>query len=224
MLSPFMPTSSNNLFYHNSYVNNSRQVYITPPGFAIPDSINVWDNGVDGNYWSDYVGVDNNGDGLGDSPYFMDENNQDNYPIMNSLMSPIFVFDAGTWEWIQYNVYVVSNSTVTDFSFNHENSLMQFNVEGETETTGFCNVTIPKDLLDAEDNWTVLVDGAAVTPTINEAKTSTYLYFTYNHSSKTVEIIGTEAIPEFPSWTPLLIALVAVVAVTVIYRRRLTIS
>jgi len=29
-------------------------------------------------------------------------------------------------------------------------------------------------------------------------------------------------IPEFPSWTPLLITLVAVVAVTVIYRRKLS--
>jgi parallel beta-helix repeat protein len=222
MLSPFMPTSSNNLFYHNSYVNNSRQIYITPPGFAIPDSINVWDNGVEGNYWSDYVGVDNNADGLGDSPYVIDANNQDNYPLMASLMSPIFVFDAGTWEWIQYNVYVVSNSMVSEFIFDSEDAQVQFNVENETGTTGFCNVTIPKDLLNTEDSWTVLVDGASVTPTVNEDATSTYLYFIYNHSAKSVEIIGTEAIPEFPSWTPLLITLVAVVAVAVIYRRKLS--
>jgi len=221
MLSPFMPTSSNNLFYHNSYINNSRQVYITPPGFAIPDSINVWDNGVEGNYWNDYVGVDNNGDGLGDSPYVIDANNQDNYPLMASVMSPIYVFDAGTWEWIQYNVYVVSNSTVSNFIFDSEGARVQFNVDDETGTTGFCNVTIPKNLLDAEDNWVVLVDDNPVIPSVDEDERNTYIYFTFSHSTKTVEIIGTDAIPEFPSWTPLLIALVAVVVVAVIYRRKL---
>jgi parallel beta-helix repeat protein len=221
MLSPFMPTSSNNLIYHNSYINNTKQIYIVPPGFAIPDAINNWDNGVEGNYWSDYAGVDNNGDGLGDSPYVIDANNQDNYPLVASIISPIYGFDAGIWEWIQYNLYVVSNSTVSDFSFNHENTLIQFNVEGETETTGFCNVTIPKDLLETEDKWTVLVDGASVTPTVNEDKTNTYLYFTYNHSSKIVEIIGTDAIPEFPSWTSLLILLVVVMAVIVVCKGKL---
>jgi parallel beta-helix repeat protein len=222
MLSPFMPTSSNNLFYHNSYVNNSRQVYMSPPGFAIPDSINVWDNGVEGNYWSDYVGVDNDGDGLGDSPYVIDANNQDNYPLMASIISPIYGFDAGTWEWIQYNVYVVSNSTVSDFSFNHQNTLIQFNVEGETGTTGFCRVTLPKALLDAEDNWTILVDSNSVIPTVNEDASNTYLYFIYNHSTKTVEIIGTTAIPEFPSWTPTLLVLIVLAVALVIYKRKLS--
>ena len=221
ILSPFMPTSSNNLFYHNSYVNNTRQIYITPPGFAIPDSINVWDNGVEGNYWSDYVGVDNNGDGLGDSPYVIDANNRDNYPLMASVMSPIYIFDAGTWEWIQYNVDIISNSTITDFSFNPEGALIRFNVEGEDETIGFCRVTFPKDLLHAEGNWTVLVDGNSVTPTVNEDADNSYLYFTYNHSTKTVEIIGTNAIPEFPSWTPMLLILTVLTVALVTYKRRL---
>jgi len=220
MLSPFMPTSSNNLFYHNSYVNNSRQIYITPPGFAIPDSINVWDNGVEGNYWSDYVGVDNNGDSLGDSPYVIDGNNRDNYPLMASLMSPIYIFDAGTWEWTQYNVYVVSNSTVSDFSFNpDEGALLRFDVDGEDGTTGFCRVTIPKDLLTAEDSWTILVDGASITPTVNEDASNTYIYFTYNHGTKTVEIIGTDAIPEFPSWAILPLLFTATLMIIICKQR-----
>ncbi|MEJ2126834.1 MAG: hypothetical protein P8X84_04915 [Candidatus Bathyarchaeota archaeon] len=190
-----------------------------PPGFAIPDAINTWDNGVQGNYWSDYVGVDNNGDGLGDSYYFIDVNNQDNYPLMSSVISPIYVFDAGTWEWIQYNVYMISNSTVSDFSFNHENTLIQFNVEGETGTTGFCNVTIPKDLLETEDNWTVLVDETSVMLIMEEDATDTFLYFPYNHSSKTVEIIGTNAIPEFPSWTILPLILIIILFSVVVERK-----
>jgi len=222
ILSPFMPTSSNNLFYHNSYVNNSRQIYITPPGFAIPNSINVWDNAVEGNYWSDYVGVDNNGDGIGDSPYIIYENNRDNYPLTASLMSPIYIFDAGTWEWTQYNVYVVSNSIVSDFNFNpEEGALLRFDIEGEAGTTGFCRVTVPKDLLYAEGNWTVLVDGYSVTPTVNEDASNTYLYFTYNHSTKTIEIIGTTAIPEFPSWI-ILPLLITATLVIIIYKQKIS--
>jgi hypothetical protein len=50
-----------------------------------------WDNGAMGNYWSDYSGVDQNNDGIGDTPYVIDENNKDSYPLMTaheSLPSP----------------------------------------------------------------------------------------------------------------------------------------
>jgi len=204
--------AANNTFYHNNFfVNNLPHL-----GEGVLGS-NFFDNGKEGNYWSNYNDSDNNRDGIGDTPYVINENNKDNYP----LMAPVTIFDAGTWEWTSYNVDVISNSTVSDFSFNPETALVQFSVEGETGTTGFCRVTIPKDLLDAEDYWTVLVDGASVTPTVNEEANNTYLYFTYQHSIKTVEIIGTDAIPEFPSWTPLLIMLIAVLAVVVVYKRKL---
>ncbi|PVX26764.1 MAG: hypothetical protein CW716_05285, partial [Candidatus Bathyarchaeum sp.] len=35
-----------------------------------------------GNYWSNYNGTDTNGDGVGDVPYFIDDDNQDDYPLM----------------------------------------------------------------------------------------------------------------------------------------------
>jgi N-acetylneuraminic acid mutarotase len=129
-------------------------------------------------------------------------------------------FDAGTWEDTRYDVFVVSNSTVSDFSFNHENTLIRFDVEGEEGTIGFCNVTIPKNLLDAENTWAVLVDGTSVTPTVNKKENYTNLHFTYSHSTKTVEIIGTDAIPEFPSWTILPLLIVATL-VGVIIRNKI---
>jgi len=68
--------SSDNTFYCNNFLNNTAQVETT-------ESINTWDYGAKGNHWSDYNGTDQNGDGVGDTPYLIDENNKDNYPHMN---------------------------------------------------------------------------------------------------------------------------------------------
>jgi hypothetical protein len=52
--------------------------------------INSWDNGTVGNFWDDYHGTDNNDDGIGDTPYIIDENNQDNYPLIEPTVIPEF--------------------------------------------------------------------------------------------------------------------------------------
>jgi nitrous oxidase accessory protein NosD len=51
------------------------------------EDIHVWDNGKTGNYWSDYTGVDGNGDGIGDTQYVIDSfeghpRDVDRYPLM----------------------------------------------------------------------------------------------------------------------------------------------
>jgi parallel beta-helix repeat protein len=220
-LDVFHYSSPNNSIYHNNFIDNQNNVGDVAGFWWIQGStpaVNIWDNGVEGNYWNNYNGTDQNGDGIGETPYIVDEKNQDNYPVI----VPVNIFDAGIWEWIPYSIFVFSNSTVSDFSFKPEDTMIQFNVIGETETTGFCNVTIPKGLLRAEGTWTVLVDDNPIIPVVNDDTTISYIYFTYNHSTKTVEIIGTTAIPELPSWTPLLIMLVVVLGVAVIYRRLLS--
>jgi len=37
-------------------------------------SNNQWDNGAEGNHYSDYTGSDRNGDGIGDVPYTIQYN------------------------------------------------------------------------------------------------------------------------------------------------------
>lgn len=72
-----------NVFYHNSFVNNTQDVSI---GF-VPDS-NFWSKGEKGNYWSNYGGIDADGDGVGDTAYIIDENNIDYFPLMEPLKAP----------------------------------------------------------------------------------------------------------------------------------------
>ena len=214
-LDVFHYPSPNNTIYHNNFIDNGNNVGDVAGSWWIQGStpaVNIWDNGSEGNFWSNYNGTDQDSNGLGETPYIVDEKNQDHYP----LMAPINIFDAGIWEWTPYNVFVFSNSTVSDFSFNPENTMIKFDVMGETGTIGFCNVTIPKGLLNTEDNWAILVDGTSITQTIDEDATSTYLYFTYNHGIKTVEIKGTDAIPEFPSWAILPLLIASTLAVIVI--------
>jgi len=116
--------------------------------------------------------------------------------------------------------FVESNSTVSALTFNNTNTELSFTVSGPSGTTGYVKATIPKDLLYTEGDWVVLVDEHPVMPTVNEDANNTYIYFTYGHSTKTVEIIGTYAIPEFPSWT-LMLLLIVLLFVVAIYKRRL---
>jgi parallel beta-helix repeat protein len=77
-----------NSIYHNNFVNNTVQADIGDASSAV----NIWDDGYPsgGNYWSNYNGTDNDGDGIGETPYAIDENNQDNYPLVNPTIIPEF--------------------------------------------------------------------------------------------------------------------------------------
>ena len=69
----------NNFVHHCNIVNNGYNAYDDYT------SGNQWDDGSMGNYYSDYTGVDEDGDGIGDTPYIIWDNSQDNYPLMLPL-------------------------------------------------------------------------------------------------------------------------------------------
>jgi len=88
---------NNNVIYHNSFVNNNAkeeglQVSI-PSGRG-----NVWDNGTTGNHWSDYItrypnASEVGSSGIGDTPFYINENNIDRYP----LMEPVTISEFPSW-------------------------------------------------------------------------------------------------------------------------------
>jgi len=77
-----------NTVFGNLFLNNTKQVVKEESNYNYPNTTRMgtdivsWDNSIIGNYWSDYSGLDENDDGIGDTPYIMDENNKDNYPLM----------------------------------------------------------------------------------------------------------------------------------------------
>jgi hypothetical protein len=85
------------LFYHNRFLNNTGQAFVTPGG--------QWDGGylIGGNFWSDYSGSDNcsgpsqdacpDPDKFGDTPYCLPgppgvSEAMDHYPLMNLTPPP----------------------------------------------------------------------------------------------------------------------------------------
>jgi len=78
-----LESSNNNQIHNNNFVDNTQQAY--------DECNNAWDNGYEGNYWSNFDepsegAWDNNSDGIVDSPYNISGGiNQDRYPLINPL-------------------------------------------------------------------------------------------------------------------------------------------
>jgi parallel beta-helix repeat protein len=89
----------NNTFYGNTFAADSCKIQINEGVLGT-----LWNNGTIGNYWGDYNGTDNNGDGIGDTPYTIigykwDTTidgfasfvySEDNYPLMEPFILPEF--------------------------------------------------------------------------------------------------------------------------------------
>jgi len=86
------------IVHHNSFEYNLIQINgCFCEEYPEDEEPHQWDDGRQGNYWSDYNGTDANGDGIGDTPYIIDEMNLDRYPLMVSpseqlsqLFAPVF--------------------------------------------------------------------------------------------------------------------------------------
>ncbi len=178
----FDSASTDNLIFCNMFVNNTNHA-------SSPNS-NSWNNATRGNYWDDYFGQDNNGDGIGDTALPIEGSYYDYFPLMNSpyeTIKPItsiqsdHTFNEGesTVEWLNWTatdanlgflIFIVNNnhmSTIfqglwngSSFGFN----LNDFNV-GSYEITVY--------VLDIFGNWVVDTCNIGVFPAIITTTTTT---------------------------------------------------
>lgn len=198
--------SEENLFFHNNLVNNTIQ---------FSGRTTMWNNSIIENYWSEYSGVDmcsgpyqneTGSDGIGDTPYEVDVNNQDEYPLMGMFSD----FNVTS----EYHVQTVCNSTISGLICN--GTAISFNVFGENDTAGFCRMCIPKSLMN--ETYRVFVNGTEVKCTLlTEISniTHSYIYFIYNHSVQEVVVI-----PEFPSLPILPLFMIAKLLAVIICKRK----
>jgi hypothetical protein len=89
--------NSTNFNIHHNILSGKWMDYLASDDMG-PE--NSWDDGYPsgGNYWSDYTGIDNcsgplqnvcpDPDGIGDTPYVIDGDSQDRYPLMTPFIPP----------------------------------------------------------------------------------------------------------------------------------------
>jgi hypothetical protein len=171
--------SEHNLFVHNNFVNNEKQLSVTP---------DLWHNTAGENYWSDYEGVDATHDGLGDIPYIIDLHIHDSAPLMGMFYS----FSAISGHYL----YIISNSTIEGFRWFELNSTVRFYVSNSSnfQSYGFCRMAVPYSLIRAP--YEATVNGAKPyywNYSLKESDTHQWIYIAYEHSTLKVIIV-----PEFP--------------------------
>jgi nitrous oxidase accessory protein len=101
-------SARSNSIYLNNFINNTNHI---APISGSDHTVNHFDNGAKGNYYDDYQGNDANWDGVGDSPYTIQETHwdeelksdvtivffQDNYPLMSPFDIDDFSIELPEW-------------------------------------------------------------------------------------------------------------------------------
>lgn len=84
--------SDSNVIFGNDFIDNKTQVVSNHESPS-----NEWDSHGTGNFWSDYIGSDANKDGIGDTPYQINTDTWDRFPLMlpaNTPFNPVYTVVA----------------------------------------------------------------------------------------------------------------------------------
>jgi len=118
--------ASNNTIYRNNFVNCTFLVRVS-------DSVNVWDDGYLGNYWSSYMtqhpnAVQIDGSGTFNTPYSVDAQNVDRHPLTQPFNSEFYAPKVPP---------KISILSPVNQQFNESSVPLSFTVNKEVNWTGY---------------------------------------------------------------------------------------
>ncbi len=140
------PYGNLSFLVHNNFVDNR---YYQMWTLSMSNVTDYLDNGKEGNYWNTYQGEDNNSDGLGDSPFYLDPTHLDRYPLINpfnlSTVEEVFpdwlimpTIEIINPESVAYSVRNVS----LDFVLNKQVTWIGYSLDGKQNETISGNLTL----------------------------------------------------------------------------------
>jgi nitrous oxidase accessory protein NosD len=197
--------ASNNTIYHNNFVNST---YLA----QVPNSINVWDDGYLGNYWSDYktkypyaAEIDNSG--IGNVPYAIDAQNIDRYPLTQPFNSEFYA------PKIPPKISVLSP---VNQAFNESSVPLLFTVDKQAVWIGYS--------LDGQDNVTISGNTTLTGLPNGDHNVTVYATDQFGNTGASETIYFTLEVPEpFPT-TLVIVSLtsmaVAIVGLLVYFKKR----
>ena len=198
--------SDNNTFYHNNFVDNIEHVYMDT---LCCNSTNVWDNGFEGNYWSNFSQVDLNRDGIGDAAHGVVFGNMDNFPLLG-----IYLELNASYGTI---LSTVSNASINELEYFEYNSSIRIQVinEGSDQQFSFIRMRIPHSLIFGSYNVTVK-DGNPHywNYSLYDDGINRWIYFEYENTKNEMIII-----PEY--FHPEMLALVSLTFLLALLMRKL---
>jgi parallel beta-helix repeat protein len=205
----YISQSDYNVIVRNNLQSNARNVYVR-------NSTDYWDDGFEGNYWSNYTGVDADNDGVGDTPFVLDANNVDHHPLVGLFFS----YSAMP----ENDVGIITDSAVDSFEYVPPGTI-KFQVSNTTagQTVGFCRIIIPHALIDPNNGTIqVIIDNNQtqvlfLNTTLYDNGTHRWVYVAFPLSTHEIVIV-----PEYPVFlaTPLIVAVLTLSVMVKRKRRR----
>jgi parallel beta-helix repeat protein len=147
----YLQDSANNTIYHNNFINNTLQAYVRALYTSTSNCNNTWDNGYPsgGNYWSDYTGADLysgpdqdilGSDFRGDTPYTINQNNTDHYPLtipFETQPPTITILSP------ENTTYAVDTDIQLTFTLDEPVDWIGYSLNDQTPVTITGNITLP---------------------------------------------------------------------------------
>jgi parallel beta-helix repeat protein len=146
--------SDSNTFHHNKFLENNVEN-------AHDSNTNSWVYNSEGNYWSDYSDYDDNGDGIGDSPYIIPGGvNQDDYPLGYFLtLDPVAYIEsispnpADEGQSISFNGYGTPSDKIINWEWKANGDLISNSEDFSTSSLSAGTYTISFRVQATDETW-----------------------------------------------------------------------